>query len=293
MQDQILFRERWAKIIDSYLSSDAYRDIVLYSLGLADSLGETSAILDMIRVEIDECNKKKQDISDKRKNAGRRGGAPKGNNNASKQAKQTNQAKQANGCFGCFSENKNLQVADNNEITAEEKIDETTKTQNNCENNENADFQESKEKVIQKESKEVKERNENLHSHKERKIDESPDAEKDTFLNQKKEIVVDAPPSSAAPPAQLKLDAFAYMDDRPKTPTRYELFCKKVEEHAPWCHKNLKMVTEREMYRLLENHTPQQIIETICNLENRKDLRKKYTSLYRTLINWLKNDYGK
>ena len=74
MQDQILFQKRWTKIIDSCLSSDAYRDIVLYSLGLAETMGEEgSQALAMIKMEIDEYNEKIKEISEKRRKAGKKG----------------------------------------------------------------------------------------------------------------------------------------------------------------------------------------------------------------------------
>jgi len=40
---------------------------------------------------------------------------------------------------------------------------------------------------------------------------------------------------------------------------------------------------------LKEKFTSQQIIDAILDLENRKDLRGKYSNLYRTLNNWIKN----
>ena len=33
---------------------------------------------------------------------------------------------------------------------------------------------------------------------------------------------------------------------------------------------------------------PNQVAKTIAEIENRKDLRKKYTNLYLTTLNWLK-----
>lgn len=71
-------------------------------------------------------------------------------------------------------------------------------------------------------------------------------------------------------------------------------FGKWIAENAPYCAnpKNMKQLTEKEFHKLKEKYTSEQIMETLLNLENRKDKRKQYTNLYRTLINWLKNDYG-
>ena len=66
-----------------------------------------------------------------------------------------------------------------------------------------------------------------------------------------------------------------------------------IKENCNYCSnpKNLKQLTQDEFLKLKESYDGQQIADTILQIENRKDLRKKYSSLYRTLINWLKTNY--
>jgi hypothetical protein len=69
-----------------------------------------------------------------------------------------------------------------------------------------------------------------------------------------------------------------------------------MKEKAPYCAnpKNLKQLTEAEFKKLknLHKYTGQQIGDIILQIENRKDLRKRYSNLYRTVLNWAKKEYG-
>ena len=64
-----------------------------------------------------------------------------------------------------------------------------------------------------------------------------------------------------------------------------------IKQNAKFCSnpKNMQQLSEEEFLKLKETYTSQQIADTVRQLENRKDLRKKYSNLYRTLLNWLKN----
>jgi hypothetical protein len=66
-----------------------------------------------------------------------------------------------------------------------------------------------------------------------------------------------------------------------------------VAEKAPYCFKNMKQLTEKEFEKLKEGYTSEQMANVILQIENRKDLRKRYSNLYRTMLNWLKNETGK
>ena len=72
----------------------------------------------------------------------------------------------------------------------------------------------------------------------------------------------------------------------------YMKFIEWVNNNAPYCYRNMKMVSEVEFYRLKSKYTSAQIVEQISQIENRVDLRKRYSSLYRTLLNWLKKEFG-
>lgn len=65
---------------------------------------------------------------------------------------------------------------------------------------------------------------------------------------------------------------------------------------APYC-SNIKnfptQITEDEFLKLKSRYSGKEIADTIEQIENRKDLRKRYTNLYRTVLNWAKKEYGK
>ena len=75
----------------------------------------------------------------------------------------------------------------------------------------------------------------------------------------------------------------------------YQKFQDWLTRKAPYC-SNIKnfpsQITETEFMKLKEKYTGKQIAETIEQIENRKDLRKRYTNLYRTVLNWAKKEYG-
>lgn len=68
-----------------------------------------------------------------------------------------------------------------------------------------------------------------------------------------------------------------------------------LKRKAPFCSnpKNFSsQITEAEFLRLKEKYSGKQIADVIEQIENRKDLRKRYTNLYRTVLNWAKKEYG-
>lgn len=68
-----------------------------------------------------------------------------------------------------------------------------------------------------------------------------------------------------------------------------------IKRKAPFCSnpKNFpSQITEADFIKLKEKYTGKQIADIIEQIENRKDLRKRYTNLYRTVLNWAKKDYG-
>lgn len=75
----------------------------------------------------------------------------------------------------------------------------------------------------------------------------------------------------------------------------YEKFNEWVKRKAPFCSdvRNFpNQITEAEFIRLKERYSGKQIAEIIEQIENRKDLRKRYVNLYRTVLNWAKREYG-
>lgn len=65
-----------------------------------------------------------------------------------------------------------------------------------------------------------------------------------------------------------------------------------MEQKTPYLYQNIRLLNQKEFEALYEKYTSAQICDTLQQIENRKDLRKNYTNLYRTLLNWLKNGFG-
>lgn len=63
-----------------------------------------------------------------------------------------------------------------------------------------------------------------------------------------------------------------------------------MEEKTPYIYENIRHINEKEYKALMARYTIAQICDMLQQIENRKDLRKRYTNLYRTLLNWLNND---
>lgn len=65
-----------------------------------------------------------------------------------------------------------------------------------------------------------------------------------------------------------------------------------MKRHVPYIAENLNPLTQKEFDKLLSEYGIRAMCDTMEQIENRKDHRKKYVSLYRTLLNWLKNGHS-
>lgn len=78
----------------------------------------------------------------------------------------------------------------------------------------------------------------------------------------------------------------------PQESTIHQSACERFEawlsEHCPYIRQHYKMMTEAELGKLKQQYGAELIAETCSDIENRIDLRKRYSHLYRTLLNWLK-----
>jgi hypothetical protein len=82
----------------------------------------------------------------------------------------------------------------------------------------------------------------------------------------------------------------------PQPQTDFEKFNDWIKRKAPFCSnpKNFtSQITENEFWKLKELYSGKQIADIIEQIENRKDLRKRYSNLYKTVLNWAKKEYGK
>ena len=72
---------------------------------------------------------------------------------------------------------------------------------------------------------------------------------------------------------------------------RYAKFTLLLGKECPYISGHYShLISEDEFDRLMEKYTAKDVWDTILQIENRVDLRKKYTNLYRTLLNWLKRE---
>lgn len=68
-----------------------------------------------------------------------------------------------------------------------------------------------------------------------------------------------------------------------------------IQEKAPYCSNPRNFphqITEEEFIKLKKKYSGQQIADIVEKIENRKDLRKRYSNLYLTVNNWLKKEFG-
>lgn len=80
-------------------------------------------------------------------------------------------------------------------------------------------------------------------------------------------------------------------DEASPTSAHYRNFMQWMKDNAPnvyaGCGKNL---TETEYTKIREATSKEKLVDCVLAIENRKDLLKKYRSLYLTLRNWIKRD---
>lgn len=87
-----------------------------------------------------------------------------------------------------------------------------------------------------------------------------------------------------------------YMNDHadgtayePKNPN-YWRFLAWIRESAPYVASHLMPLTEAQFESLKARYGADPLGDMILRIENRKDLRSRYTNLYRTLNSWFKRD---
>lgn len=72
--------------------------------------------------------------------------------------------------------------------------------------------------------------------------------------------------------------------------TRYERFLDWLRAECPYIATHYKLPSEELFNKLLDKYGGEAIAEQCANIENRADIRKRYTNLYQTLNNWLKRE---
>lgn len=108
-----------------------------------------------------------------------------------------------------------------------------------------------------------------------------------TIVDDKEKPSIEGKKKKTLPPLQLlkNFQDKAQADD-------YKKFLNWTLENTPYVAAHLTPLSESEFNKLKLTYGANAIRINLENLENRRDLRKNYTSLYRTLLNWLKNGYN-
>lgn len=72
----------------------------------------------------------------------------------------------------------------------------------------------------------------------------------------------------------------------------YRVFIEWLKTEAPYCYGNMKLPDENELQLLRSKFDTSQLESIIGQIENRKDLRQRYTNLFRTILNWADKEYA-
>lgn len=72
--------------------------------------------------------------------------------------------------------------------------------------------------------------------------------------------------------------------------SRYERFLDWLSVECPYIAQHYKLPSEELFSKLLDRYGGEAIAEQCANIENRADIRKRYTNLFQTLNNWLKRE---
>lgn len=107
-----------------------------------------------------------------------------------------------------------------------------------------------------------------------KKIKESP-------LSSPLEEIPPTPPKEEYPPIFPQENIYIQ-------PSARERFDGWLKSNCPYIFKNMTLLTNAEFEKLKSKYSSEMIADVCSDIENRKDLRKRYTNLYRTLLNWLK-----
>lgn len=65
-----------------------------------------------------------------------------------------------------------------------------------------------------------------------------------------------------------------------------------VDKETPCLKKIQRQITQKEYCKMKEKYNKKQITDVLTKIDNYKDAPKKYTSVYRTFLDWARKDYG-
>ena len=72
----------------------------------------------------------------------------------------------------------------------------------------------------------------------------------------------------------------------------FKSFLDWVDKETPCLKKIQRQITQKEYYKMKEKYNKKQITDVLMKIDNYKDAPKKYTSVYRTFLDWARKDYG-
>lgn len=87
-------------------------------------------------------------------------------------------------------------------------------------------------------------------------------------------------------------DSVLTYNNTPTPTSRHERFLQWLADNCPYIAGHYKLPSDVLLAKLINTYGAEAVAEECLNIENRTDLRKRYSNLYQTLNNWLKKDYG-
>lgn len=79
-------------------------------------------------------------------------------------------------------------------------------------------------------------------------------------------------------------------NNTPTPQTRHDRFLQWLTDNCPYIAGHYKLPSAELLDKLIAKYGAEQVAEQCLNIENRTDLRKRYTNLYQTLNNWCKRE---
>lgn len=104
--------------------------------------------------------------------------------------------------------------------------------------------------------------------------------------DQKKEI------HKEEPKEPIGFDKYYHLDEYKDRTDNLKKLDAWIKTNTPYIYAHMKPLKQKEYDKLESRFGIEEICNKLLQIENRKDLRKRYSNLYLTLNNWLKNGYS-
>lgn len=125
---------------------------------------------------------------------------------------------------------------------------------------------------------------EKLISSEEKPVNSAKSTQSKEKKSKEKEILKKEPPKGGEK-EKMKVENEELTDE-------FKNFLDWVDKETPCLKKIQRQITQKEYYKMKEKYNKKQITDVLTKIDNYKDAPKKYTSVYRTFLDWARKDYG-